>query len=264
VLATSVSGIAFATDSAVSAVVSDASRTDSAASFDAERTLSVTSRSAGSIRSRALATCALAVGSFGCNFFHASAARPSKIVVVSIPAGAHVVVDGAPRCTTPCTLKLHPMEPVLLEVKRPGYSPWRRELHVELLATNIIDARKAQDFYSKVLGGDYPPLDARPSAPQVMLNGWFPQATTNNNVRIELGLFAVNEGKIPPPIKFQDINANYAGFQVSNIESVYARAKMNGAITVSDGGIVDFQKGKAVLIRDSDVGGYIMLWQPPR
>jgi len=141
---------------------------------------------------------------------------------------------------------------------------WGKQAGFNHYATNIIDARKAQDFYSKVLGGDYPPLDARPSAPQVMLNGWFPQATTNNNLRIELGLFAVNEGKMPPPIKFQDINANYAGFQVSNIESAYARAKMNGAITVSDGGIVDFQKGKAVLIRDSDVGGYIMLWQPPR
>jgi hypothetical protein len=69
-----------------------------------------------------------------------ASARSSKIVVVSIPAGAHVVIDGTPRCTTPCTLRLHPMEPVVLEVKRPGYSPWRRELRVEMLATNLIDA----------------------------------------------------------------------------------------------------------------------------
>jgi predicted enzyme related to lactoylglutathione lyase len=52
--------------------------------------------------------------------------------------------------------------------------------------------------------------------------------------------------------------------QVSNIETAYARAKANGAITVSDGGIVDYHKGRAVLIRDPDVGGYIMLWQPAR
>ena len=97
-----------------------------------------------------------------------------------------------------------------------------------------------------------------------MLNGWFPQATTNNNLRIELGYFAVNDGKTPPPIKFQDINANYAGFQISNIESAYARAKAAGAITVSEGGIVNYHKGRAVLIRDPDVGGYIMLWQPAR
>ena len=131
-------------------------------------------------------------------------------------------------------------------------------------ATNIMDPQKAQDFYGKVLGGDYAPLEGRLGAAQVMLNGWFPQATTSNNVRIELGLFAVNAGKTPPPIKFQDINANYAGFQVSNIQSAYARAKEHGAITASAGGIIDFHKGRAALIRDPDVGGYIMLWQPPR
>jgi predicted enzyme related to lactoylglutathione lyase len=65
-------------------------------------------------------------------------------------------------------------------------------------------------------------------------------------------------------LKFQDINANYAAFQVSNIETAYARAKASGATTVSDGGIIDFNKGKAALIRDPDSGTYIMLWQPPR
>jgi catechol 2,3-dioxygenase-like lactoylglutathione lyase family enzyme len=131
-------------------------------------------------------------------------------------------------------------------------------------ATNIIDPKRAQDFYATVLGGDYAPLQGRPSGAQVMLNGWFPQATTNNNLRVELGYFTVNAGKTPPPIKFQDINANYAGFQVSNIESAYARAKQHGAITVSEGGIIRYQKGRAVLIRDADVGGYIMLWEPGR
>jgi catechol 2,3-dioxygenase-like lactoylglutathione lyase family enzyme len=131
-------------------------------------------------------------------------------------------------------------------------------------ATNIIDPQKAEDFYGKVLGGDYPPLDSRPSAAQVMLNGWFPQATTRNNLRIELGLFAVNAGKTPPPIKIQDINANYVGFQVANIATVYARAKEHGAITVSEGGIVPYNKGRAALIRDPDVGGYIMLWEPAK
>jgi len=130
-------------------------------------------------------------------------------------------------------------------------------------AVNVMDPEKARDFYGTVLGGDYPPF-VNTGAKQIMQNGWFPQATTNNNVRIELGLFAVNAGQTPPPIKFQDINANFAGFQVSNIQSAYARAKQHGAITVSEGGIVDFHKGRAALIRDPDVGGYIMLWQPPK
>ncbi len=131
-------------------------------------------------------------------------------------------------------------------------------------ATNIIDPRKALDFYGKVLGGDYPPVDAQAKAAQIMFNGWFPQATTTNNLRIELGLFAVNAGQTPPPIKFQDINANFAGFQVSNMDTAYARAKAYGAITVSEGGIIAYNKGRAALIRDPDVGGYIMLWEPAR
>jgi hypothetical protein len=130
-------------------------------------------------------------------------------------------------------------------------------------AVNVIDPQKARDFYAKVLGGDFPPFQ-NTGANQIMQNGWFPQATTNNNLRIELGYFVVNKGKTVPPIRFQDINANFVGLQVSNIETAYARAKKNGAISVSEGGIVDFHKGRAALIRDSDVGGYIMLWQPAR
>ena len=130
-------------------------------------------------------------------------------------------------------------------------------------AVNVIEPEKARDFYGKVLGGDYPPF-VNTGANQIMQNGWFPQATTNNNLRIELGYFVVNKGKTPPPIEFQDINANFAGLQVSNIQSAYARAKANGAITVSEGGIIDFHKGRAALIRDPDVGGYIMLWQPAK
>jgi catechol 2,3-dioxygenase-like lactoylglutathione lyase family enzyme len=98
-------------------------------------------------------------------------------------------------------------------------------------ATTIVDPQKAQDFYTKVLGGDYPPLEDL-NREQVVLHGWFPQATTNNNLRVELLAFTLNKGKTPPPLKFQDVNANYAGFQVSNIETAYAGARANGAITM--------------------------------
>ncbi len=138
---------------------------------------------------------------------------------------------------------------------------WGKQAGFNHYAVNVADPEKARDFYMKVLGGDYPPI-AEPGAKQIMQNGWYPQAGTQNNLRVELVWFALNQGKMPPPVKFQDINANYAGFQVSNIETAYARAKANGAITVSAGGILKFQGGRAVLLRDSDVGGYIMLWQP--
>jgi len=138
--------------------------------------------------------------------------------------------------------------------KQPGFNHY---------AVNVVNAEKARDFYMKVLGGDYPPI-AEAGAKQIMQNGWYPQAGTHNNLRVELVYFAMNSDKMPPPVKFQDINANCSGFQVSNIESAYARAKANGAVTVTPGGIMKYEKGRAVMIRDSDVGGYIMLWQPPR
>src|SRR6516162_6604417 len=116
-------------------------------------------------------------------------------------------------------------------------------------AVNVIDPEKARDFYVKALGGDYPVFQ-NTGANQILQNGWFPQATTNNNLRIELGYFTVNKDKTPPPVKFQDINANYAGFQVSNIETAYARAKAHGAITVSEGGIIDRSEERRVMIRD--------------
>jgi catechol 2,3-dioxygenase-like lactoylglutathione lyase family enzyme len=140
---------------------------------------------------------------------------------------------------------------------------WGKQAGFNHFAVNVADPVKARDFYMKVLGGDYPAIED-PGAKQIMQNGWYPQARTQNNLRVELVYFAMNQRVTPPAVKFQDINANYAGFEVSNIETAYARAKANGAITVSEGGIMNYQKGRAVLIRDADVGGYIMLWQAGR
>jgi catechol 2,3-dioxygenase-like lactoylglutathione lyase family enzyme len=131
-------------------------------------------------------------------------------------------------------------------------------------AFNIVDAEVAHEFYVDVLGGDYPSLEGHsPDEDPLMLHGWFRQATTDNNLRVELIRFGLNQGKTPPPVRFPDINVNYAGFQVADIEAVFERAREHGAITVSEGGaIVDMEGGRAVLLRDPDVGGYIQLWQP--
>ena len=131
-------------------------------------------------------------------------------------------------------------------------------------AVNIIDPQTAREFYVDVLGGDYPSLEehATDSDP-LMLHGWFRQATTTSNLRVELIMFGLNRDKTPPPIQFADINANYAGFQVSDIDAAFARAEAYGAVTVSEGGeIVEVGDGRAVVLRDPDVGGLIQLWQP--
>ena len=143
--------------------------------------------------------------------------------------------------------------------KQPGFN------HIGL---NVIDPVKALAFYQAVLGGDYPPYSPQPAATNgaaprmTMLNGWFPQATTDGNLRFELIKFPQNEGKQPPSQQFADIGVNFVGFQVTDIDAVYARVKAAGAKTVSVGGVVKVADGRAVLVRDPDVGGFVELWEP--
>ena len=143
------------------------------------------------------------------------------------------------------------------------------------IGLDVKDMAKAVGFYQGVLGGDYPPLapPAPPAgaaaggpggraAPRMnMMNGWFRQAGTDNNVRLEL----IGEpGTTIPDEHFQDINVNYVGFQVSDIDGVYAKAKADGAITVTDGGVMKVKDGRAVIVRDPDVGGFVELWEPSK
>ncbi|MGD0957979.1 MAG: VOC family protein [Candidatus Acidiferrales bacterium] len=136
------------------------------------------------------------------------------------------------------------------------------------IGLNIIDPAKALSFYQGVLGGDYPawsPSPAGGAAPRMtMLNGWFPQATTEGHVRLELLGSPQNQGKEPPDQHFADINVNYVGFQVTDIDAVYAQAKAAGAKIVSDGGIAKMKDGRAVMLRDPDVGGFVELWEPAK
>ncbi|MBZ5502032.1 MAG: VOC family protein [Acidobacteriia bacterium] len=144
------------------------------------------------------------------------------------------------------------------------------------IGLNVVDPKKALAFYQDVLGGDYPPLAPPPAAPAAappagaaprmnMMNGWFPQATTNGNVRLELIAFPQPPGKQQPPDEhFADVAVNYVGFQVTDIDAVYAKAKAAGAITVSEGGIVKVKDGRAVILRDPDVGGFVELWEPSK
>jgi catechol 2,3-dioxygenase-like lactoylglutathione lyase family enzyme len=133
------------------------------------------------------------------------------------------------------------------------------------IGLNIIDPTKALAFYQGVLGGDYPALPDPPpagSAPRMtMLNGWYPQAGTTGNVRLELLGSPQNRDKPAPDQKFADIGTNYVGFQVADLGAVYARVKAAGAITVSDGGIVKVPDGRAVIVKDPDVGGFVELWE---
>jgi catechol 2,3-dioxygenase-like lactoylglutathione lyase family enzyme len=150
-----------------------------------------------------------------------------------------------------------------------------KQLGFNHIGLDVKDMAKALGFYQGVLGGDYPP-PAPPEPPagaaaggpgggraprMNMMNGWFRQAGTDKNVRLEL----IGEpGTTVPDEHFADINVNYVGFQVTDIDAVYAKAKAAGAITVSDGGIVKVKDGRAVILRDPDVGGFVELWEPAK
>jgi catechol 2,3-dioxygenase-like lactoylglutathione lyase family enzyme len=133
------------------------------------------------------------------------------------------------------------------------------------IGLNVIDMPKALAFYQGVLGGDYPPIPPPPppgGRPAMgMMNGWFPQAGTGQNVRLELLANPGNKDKSAPDQHFADIGTNYVGFQVTDIVAVYAKVKAAGATTVSEGGIVKVPDGRAVVVKDPDVGGFVELWE---
>jgi len=192
-----------------------------------------------------------------------SAKGPRRFAFVQDPDGWFIelfAIIPPPPGAPPAGPKVSNSTATMANIERLG-----KQIGFNHIGLNVIDPAKALSFYQGVLGGDYPPLPETPAggaAPRMtMLNGWFPQATTNENVRLELLGSPQNRDKQPPDQHFADINVNYVGFQVTDIDAVYAKAKADGATTVSDGGIVKVKDGRAVIMRDPDVGGFVELWQ---
>ena len=198
------------------------------------------------------------------------AAGPRRFAFVQDPDGWFVeffaIMKPAPGAP-PEAPKVSNSSATMQNIERLG-----KQIGFNHIGLDVKDMAKAVGFYQGVLGGDYPPMpppppaDAataapggRPSAPRMnMMNGWFPQAGTDKNVRLEL----IGEpGTTIPEEHFQDVNVNYVAFQVTDLDAVYAKAKAAGAITVTDGGIMKVKDGRAVIVRDPDVGGFVELWQ---
>jgi hypothetical protein len=61
-----------------------------------------------------------------------------------------------------------------------------------------------------------------------------------------------------------DISVGYVGFEVPGIGALVAKAKSQGAIDISNKGIVKLNTGgRAALLRDPDVGGFVELLERP-
>jgi len=61
------------------------------------------------------------------------------VAVESRPAGAEVLVRGAPRCRTPCTFRLDPGR-YRLVLRLHGYMPWEEELWVKEGSNERVEA----------------------------------------------------------------------------------------------------------------------------
>jgi catechol 2,3-dioxygenase-like lactoylglutathione lyase family enzyme len=187
---------------------------------------------------------------------------PRRFVFVQDPDGWFIelfALPTPPPGAPPAAPKVSNSSATMQNIDRLGYQTGFN--HIGL---NVINPEKALGFYKDIMGGDYAPLETpKPGAPparMTMMNGWFPQAGTGGNVRLELLGNGQNRDKQPPDQHFADINVNYVGFQVSDLDSVWAKAKEDGAKTISDG-IVKVKDGRAVMLQDPDVGGFLELWQ---
>lgn len=196
-------------------------------------------------------------------FSRAPAKGPRPFVFVQDPDGWYIelfaIINPKPGVRVD-EGKISNSSATMQNINRLGYQTGFN--HIGL---NVSDAAKERSFYEDVLGGDYPPITP-PGASglgrgMTMLNGWFNQATTDGKVRLEILGSAANAGKPGPGEKISDINVNYVGFQVSDIEAVYSKAKAAGATNVTDGGIMKVKDGRAVMLLDPNGVGYVELWQ---
>jgi catechol 2,3-dioxygenase-like lactoylglutathione lyase family enzyme len=141
----------------------------------------------------------------------------------------------------------------------------------------ILDSDKERAFYGDLLGGQlvesqspWMKGDFTDSAVGGhgnilrFFNESFPEATAPAAaMHFELVEFQ-NRKKPVEPYHVYDVTVGYVGFEVSNLDTLLAKAKAAGARVVSNAGPVKLKDGaRAVLLRDPDVGGFVELLETP-
>ena len=147
--------------------------------------------------------------------------------------------------------------------------------HVGLV---VLDSDKARAFYGDLLGGqllqsDSPWLQGDFYDSAVgghgnvlrFFNYSFAEAAAPNS-RMNLELVEYQNRKKPvAPYRITDIGVGYVGFEVVGLDAMLARVTAAGAKAVGYGGIVTMKSGtREVMVRDPDVGGFVLLFEHPR
>jgi catechol 2,3-dioxygenase-like lactoylglutathione lyase family enzyme len=141
----------------------------------------------------------------------------------------------------------------------------------------VLDPDKAEAFYGSLLGAQMP------AAPTPWLSGDFMDSAVGghgNVLRMYNGTYALaadrdarmrfeiieyeNRKKPVQPYDITDAGVNWVGLEVTDIDDLLIRLKGAGIKVVSDG-IVEMKGGyRVALVRDSDVGAFVELYEPPK
>jgi catechol 2,3-dioxygenase-like lactoylglutathione lyase family enzyme len=145
--------------------------------------------------------------------------------------------------------------------------------HVGLV---VINSDRSKAFYGTQLGAQFP------STPSQWLSGDFYDSVVGahgNILRLFMGTFPEadspgaftrlelvefqNAGKKDiAEYSLSDVAVNCLGFEVEDLDAIYARLTAAGVTTWSDGGIVTLSDGtRAVIVRNPDVGGFVELFE---
>jgi len=144
-----------------------------------------------------------------------------------------------------------------------------------------LSSDKSRTFYEGLLGGEFPETlpdwvsgdhyDAVVGGHGYvirLINGTFPEAgepeaeAPRTTMRYELVEYQTPDIEKIDEYRYSDVAVNCVGFQVSGLDSLYARLKDAGIETWSEGGIVQRKdNSRAVVVRDPDVGAFVELFE---
>lgn len=146
--------------------------------------------------------------------------------------------------------------------------------HVGLV---VLDSDKARAFYQDLFGGTLQATEAPWMQGDFFdsavgghgnilrfYNLSFAEASApGSRMNFELVEFQ-NRKKPVEPYSITDIGIGYVGFEVEGLDDFLARAISAGATLVSDSGIVTMASGtREIMLRDPDVGGFVLLYEHP-
>ena len=140
----------------------------------------------------------------------------------------------------------------------------------------VMNSERSKAFYGDLLGAEFPETPAEWVSGDNydavvgghgyvirLINGAFPEARApETTMHFELVEYQNPELEEIGEYRFSDIAVSCVGFQVSGLDTLYAKLETAGVETWSQGGIVALDDGtRAVVVRDPDVGAFVELFE---